>query len=88
MPTSEQWVWLVIVAGASLSAHFCLAQALKLAQASKILVLDFLRMPLIAIIGYLLYEETVDLWTLAGSVIILGASLYNMKAIKSNESPA
>lgn len=78
LPVGIEWFWILVIGVASLSAHFCLGNAVKSAEASQILILDFLRMPLIAIVGYLFYEETVDVYVFLGAGIIVLASLINI----------
>jgi drug/metabolite transporter (DMT)-like permease len=57
-------------------AHFCLARAFFEADASFILSLDFLRLPVTAAAAYVLFAEIPDLWTVAGAAIIFGSTWY------------
>ena len=41
---------------------------------------DFLRVPLIAAVGYLLYDEGIDLWVVIGAGVILLSNLYALRA--------
>ena len=61
-----------------LMAHLCLTQALSLAPAASIMPIDFARLPIIAILGYLFYNESVDVFVLIGAVIIFGANYFNV----------
>jgi len=80
------WVWqwpdgptlaLMAALGAvATSGHLCFARAMKLADASAILPLDFVRLPLTALIAYLAFGEHVDLWTWTGAVIIAVSATY------------
>jgi drug/metabolite transporter (DMT)-like permease len=76
-PQGAEWVWLFVVGIASFSAHFCLASAMKHTDASTILTLDFLRMPFIAIVGFLLYGEAIDYYVLIGGAVIFTSSILN-----------
>ena len=63
--------WMLVAGLGALSAHFCLAQALKRLDASVVMPVDFLRVPLAAMVGFYLYSEAVDLWVFLGGAIIL-----------------
>ena len=70
--------WLITVGSTALSGHYCMARALALADATVVVPLDFLRLPLIAVIGFLFYNETLDLFVLAGALVILTGNLINI----------
>ena len=72
--------WLLIVGIASLSAHYCLTRALSLADVGVVVPIDFLRLPLVAVVGYVLYGETVDAFAIAGTVLILAANVANIRS--------
>ena len=64
-PPAELWPWILLIAFTGASSHFCLAQALVHADATLISPIDFLRVPLSALIGWLLYHEQIDVYTAA-----------------------
>lgn len=76
-PGAIPWVALVGLAG--LCAHFCLTRALLLAPAIVVAPFDFIRLPLIAVVGMLFYAEPLDLLTLVGAGVILGANYMNLR---------
>jgi drug/metabolite transporter (DMT)-like permease len=80
LPSLSATPWLVLIALAGLLAHFCMTTALKLAPASVVMPVDFLRLPLIAVLGLLVYGEALDLWVLVGAVIIFTANSINIRA--------
>ncbi|WP_235776860.1 hypothetical protein [Pseudorhizobium marinum] len=51
--------------------HYCRAQTLKRLDASVVMPMDFLRVPMAAIVGHYAYAETVDLWVFLGGWIIV-----------------
>lgn len=65
---------------AGLAAHYCLTNAFRWGDASLVTPLDFLRIPLIAIVGWWLFGETVDIWVFVGGLIILAGILWNLRA--------
>ena len=79
-PNSEiQWLWITLVGASALSGHYCMTRAFRLADASSVVPIDFLRLPLIAIIGYLIYSEMIELWVLVGAVIIIIGNYINIR---------
>lgn len=46
----EQWLWLVLIGLTALSAHYCMVNALKIAEVSTVVTFDFLRLPLRSLI--------------------------------------
>lgn len=72
--------WMIVAGAGALCAHFCMAQALKRLDASIVMPVDFLRVPLAAIVGYLIYGEQVAVWVFLGAAIILGSNFQAMRA--------
>jgi drug/metabolite transporter (DMT)-like permease len=63
-----------------LLAHFCITTALQLAPATVVTPVDFTRLPLIAIIGMVFYNEALDKWVILGALIIFGSNYINIWA--------
>jgi drug/metabolite transporter (DMT)-like permease len=78
LPTANNLPWVVLIAVAGLVAHFCLTTALSLAPATIVMPIDFTRLPVIAIVGVLLYAEPLDPYVLIGAVLIFAANYYNI----------
>jgi len=70
--------WLVVIGCAGLMAHVCLTTALSIAPATVVTPVDFLRLPLIAVIGLMVYGEAIDAFVLIGAAIIFGANYLNL----------
>lgn len=79
-PTAQTLPWLAIIGLCGVTAHFCLTTALSLAPASYVVPLDFLRLPLIAVVGALLYDEPLDPFVLLGAAIIFLGIWINIRA--------
>ncbi|MEM7642299.1 MAG: DMT family transporter [Pseudomonadota bacterium] len=77
-PDATTAPWLILIGLAGLCAHWCLTNALSLAEASVVMPVDFLRLPLIAVIGALAYAEPMDPWVLLGGAIVFGAAWANL----------
>jgi drug/metabolite transporter (DMT)-like permease len=65
---------------AGLSAHVCLTNAFRHGDAIVVVPLDFLRVPLIAIVGVLLYAEPFDPLVLLGAALTASGILWNIFA--------
>ncbi len=79
-PSCAMWPWILAVGVTALSGHYCMARALAIAPATVVVPLDFLRLPLIAVVGYLFYAEPADLFVLIGAVVMLAGNLINIRA--------
>jgi drug/metabolite transporter (DMT)-like permease len=64
---------------AGLFAHFCLSNAFRAGDASVVVPLDFLRIPLIAVVGWWLYQERLDVFVFAGAGLIITGILWNLR---------
>ena len=73
------WGWLFLVAFCGTFSHYCMARAMIHADATIVVPMDFLRVPLTAIIGWLVYSEAIDIYTAAGAALILMGNLLNLK---------
>ncbi|MCW8328854.1 DMT family transporter [Photobacterium sp. SDRW27] len=82
MPQGAEWLYLLIVGFTGLSAHFCIAKAMQHADASVVVTLDFLRLPLIAVVGMLFYGEAIEVAVLLGGLIMVAGNIINVRASK------
>ena len=63
-----------------LSSHWCLTNAYRHGDAVMVVPLDFLRLPLIALVGWYLYNEALDPFVFLGSALIIAGILWNLRA--------
>lgn len=56
------------------SAHFCQARAFAAADASALMPYDFLRLPLVAWLGWVLFTESISVWVWLGAAIIFASA--------------
>lgn len=75
-PRPEDVLPLLVMAVSGWAAHVCQARAFAATDTSAVMPFDFLRLPLGALFGFLLFAEIVDAWTWAGAVIIFVAGYY------------
>lgn len=79
-PTAQTLPWLLLIGVCGLLAHFSLTSALTLAPASFVIPIDFVRLPLIAVIGAWAYAEPIDPYVLAGGGVIFLGIWISMRA--------
>ena len=78
-PTAPVWPWIGVIALCGTYSHYCMTQALRHADAMMIVPMDFLRVPLTAVAGWLVYDERIDVFTVVGAGLILVANLLNLR---------
>jgi drug/metabolite transporter (DMT)-like permease len=79
-PSAYAWGWMVVIAFCGTFSHYCMARAMLYADATVVVPMDFLRVPLTAAAGWLLYSERLDMFTVLGAALILTGNLLNLKA--------
>ncbi|MDO9525799.1 MAG: DMT family transporter [Gemmobacter sp.] len=80
LPDAETLPWLVLIGVAGLAAHVSLTTALSLAPASFVMPIDFVRLPVAAVIGVVLYNEGLEVPVVVGAALILAANWINLRA--------
>jgi drug/metabolite transporter (DMT)-like permease len=70
---------LIGIAVSALSVHLCTAEAFRYADAIVVVPLDFLRLPLIALIGWSFYGESLDALVFAGAGLIMAGVIWNLR---------
>jgi len=63
-----------------LTSHFCLTQAFRFGDATIVVPIDFLRIPLIALVGWMFYGESLDGFVFAGAGLIICGVSWNLLA--------
>ena len=87
VPALSGWVdpeladapWIIAVGATGLVAHFCMTRAFRIADAMIVVPIDFLRMPLIAVVGILFYGEPLDIAILLGAAVIFAGTYYSIR---------
>ncbi len=78
-PSAHSFGWVVVIAVCGTLGHYCLTSAMRYADATVVVPMDFLRVPLTAAIGWLLYAERLDIFTVFGAALILTGNLLNLR---------
>jgi drug/metabolite transporter (DMT)-like permease len=63
-----------------LVSHYCLTNAFRAGDAGVVVPLDFMRIPLIAVIGWWLYGEPLDVFVFLGAGLIITGILWNLRS--------
>ena len=79
LPNSSTLPWLIIIGCCGLLAHFSLTKALTYAPATVVTPMDFGRLPIIAIIGMVFYDEPLSLFVILGALVIFLANYVNIR---------
>ena len=80
MPTGNLVWWVLLLGTSSLVAHFALARAVAYADAVVVATLDFVRIPLMVMLGVLAYNEQITAVALLGTALVLGGNGINIWA--------
>ena len=78
----ENFIYISAISVAGLLAHFCIVSALSLAPASVVTPIEFFRLPLVIIVGIILYNEKFEWEVIYGGLIILVANIYILRKEK------
>jgi len=87
VPALPQWVWpglgdlpwVIALGVVGLSAHYCMTRAFRIADAMVVVPIDFLRLPLIAVVGMLFYGERIELPFVLGAAVIFAGTFYSIR---------
>ncbi|MDP6785748.1 MAG: DMT family transporter [Rhodospirillales bacterium] len=75
-PDLVQAAWMGAMGGFAFIGQFCISKAFSHGDVTVVGPMDFLRMPLAALLGMVLFAEVPDVWTVAGMAIIAISSAY------------
>jgi drug/metabolite transporter (DMT)-like permease len=78
IPSMATLPWVVLIGLAGLTAHFCLTTALSIAPASIVMPMDFARLPAIAVVGMVFYDEPLAWGVAAGALLIFAGNYINI----------
>lgn len=78
-PGLAELPWIIAVGATGLSAHMCLTRAFRIADATLVVPFDFMRLPLIAVVGMLFYNEPPELAVFVGAGVIFAGTYYSIR---------
>jgi drug/metabolite transporter (DMT)-like permease len=77
-PVAADLPWILAIGIGSFAAHYCMTQAMKLVDAMVAVPIDFIRLPLIAGVGALVYGEPFEPLVLVGAAVIFVGTYYSL----------
>ena len=75
-PQGIAWLWVVSAGAMGTAGHMLWTRALKLGDVSALTPISFTQLPIVALAGWLLFQEPVDRWTAIGATVIFVANAY------------
>lgn len=72
----EDLPWVLLIGLCGILSHYSLTKAMQLADASLVNPVDFLRLPLISLLGFYIYQEKVDIFVIIGAALIFLGNYY------------
>jgi drug/metabolite transporter (DMT)-like permease len=75
-PSGIAWLWLVATGVFGTLGQLLWTRALRLGEVSALTPISFMQLPLVAVFGWWLFDESLDRWTVVGVAIILGSNAY------------
>ena len=76
MPTPLEWGWLVLLGFFGSSGQYFLTRAYAAGEMTIVAPLDFLRVIVAGVLGYVLFEEVPDSWAFVGAAVVVSACAY------------
>lgn len=75
-PMWEHWPWIILMGAVATLGQWGMTQAYSSTDATIVLPFDYVRLPMVAVIAFIIFAETPDAMTYLGGIIIAGATIY------------
>ena len=75
-PQGIVWLWVIGAGLFGTGGQVLWTHALQLGEVSALTPISFVQLPLVAVVGWIWFDERVDVWTWVGAGIILAANAY------------
>lgn len=75
MPTTEQWIYLILIGVFAVTGQFGLTFAYKLWFAAEVAIYGYVGIIYAIILGYIFWSEIPDIWSIIGGIIIFAVGL-------------
>ena len=89
-PTAGGWAMMIALGLIAGAGHFCVIQALRRAPASVLAPFSFTQLIWVTILGFLVFGDFPDGYTLLGATIVVGSGgyvFYREDIVKRTASP-
>ena len=81
-PVLADLPWILAIGAGSFAAHYSMTRAMKLTDATVVVPIDFIRLPLIAVVGAMFYAEPFDPMVIVGAAVIFAGTYYSLSREK------
>ena len=75
-PSFETWLYLWGIAILGTLAHFSWTKSCSMAEITSLQPIEFIKLPIMALFGWLIFSEIPGNWTLIGGLIIFVSTIY------------
>ncbi len=79
-PTADEWPLLLSIGAMTMIGMVCFIRGLAVGEASIVGPMEYTRLIYAAILGLVIFHESLDPWTIVGALIIVGATTYVARA--------
>jgi drug/metabolite transporter (DMT)-like permease len=76
-PSADGWFWLVVIGIIAYLQQVYVAKAISKVPFMVLIPINFISLVFSTVLGYLVYTQTLDIWTFSGAVLILVGTIYN-----------
>lgn len=85
-PTPREWGLLALIGAVGTVGQYLITRAYQTGEASALAPLDFTRLLIAVVIGYFVFSEIPRLSSLAGAVLVVGATIYTVSRNSRRDS--
>jgi len=86
-PGPEAWIYLWLLAIFGTLGHLCFTRAFALAEITSLQPLEFIKLPMTALVAWLVFSEVPGYWTWIGGIVIFSSTIYiTQREAKLNRS--
>ena len=78
-PSLAELPLILAFAASAVAAHWCLTRSFAAAEASLVSPVLFLRLPFVALIGFVFFGQITDIWTWIGAAIMIASTVYSTR---------
>lgn len=75
-PSPDLWIWLLVIGLLGGGAQWLMTEALRVADTSVVMPLDFCKLPWTALLAYLAFAQVPDIFTWIGGAVIFSSAFY------------
>lgn len=75
-PSIEIWSLVILMGFLGSFAHLMFTHSLKISDVTIVMPFDFARLPFIILLGWVVFDQSVDVWTIIGAIIVFASGVY------------